>query len=497
MDNFSIYNLEIPTKEDLKVTFTPDGNIVKYNYRIYKDDELISSIRINENRSIDILFDSTGKYQIIVEATDNVNVFEYKSGIYYVDKDAPEIKVASTSLTMRSKDKLNVIKGVKAKDVIDGELTKEITSNIKELNLKEIGKKELIYTVKDKAGNTTSKTVTINVVKDNTPIVAIGQIVIILMLLIIIKKVAMYLHSIILEKRYGKYAIESDNITNVSLFDALKLFYISLIKLLGEVLGKSYIVRKYSKHYDKYLLLNNNDITSVEIVATKIISAFAFLIITLVIKIVQYKTLSLYEIIIPLVFGFFVVDIIYIFKYKIYRDKIENDLLQAVIIMNNAFKSGRSIVQAIDLVGNELPGIIGNQFKIMKKEMSKGLSVEVVFDRFASRIDVEEVNYLTASLTILNKTGGNIIKVFTSIENSLFMKKKLRLEMNSLTSSSKVIMWVLFLVPILYVLLISLLNPSYFDSFFNTSIGIVLSTVAVIFYVIYIIIVRKILKVRM
>ena len=132
---------------------------------------------------------------------------------------------------------------------------------------------------------------------------------------------------------------------------------------------------------------------SVDIVASKILCSITFLIIAVVTKAIQYKTLTVHESLIPMIFGFFVVDIYYAIKNKLFRARIENDLLQAVIIMNNAFKSGRSIVQAIDLVGHELPGIIGNQFIIMKKELSKGLGLEVVFDRFASRIDIEEVSY--------------------------------------------------------------------------------------------------------
>ncbi len=46
----------------------------------------------------------------------------------------------------------------------------------------------------------------------------------------------------------------------------------------------------------------------------------------------------------------------------------------------------------------------------MHLELSFGLSVDVVFGRFAKRVELEEVSYLTASLSILNKTGGNIIK---------------------------------------------------------------------------------------
>ena len=136
--------------------------------------------------------------------------------------------------------------------------------------------------------------------------------------------------------------------------------------------------------------------------------------------------------------------------------------------MNNAFKSGRSIQQAIELVTKELSGPIGLEFKKMHMEISFGLSIEEVFKRLANRIEIEEVTYLTASLSILNKTGGNIIKVFTSIEKNLFNKKKLRVELKSLTGSWKLIMYVLMLVPVSFILLVSFINSSYFKPLFTS-----------------------------
>ena len=40
--------------------------------------------------------------------------------------------------------------------------------------------------------------------------------------------------------------------------------------------------------------------------------------------------------------------------------------------------------------------------------------------------------YLSSSLTILNRTGGNIVAVFDSIEKTLFDKKKLKEELKRL-----------------------------------------------------------------
>ena len=133
----------------------------------------------------------------------------------------------------------------------------------------------------------------------------------------------------------------------------------------------------------------------------------------------------------------------------------------------------------------------------MHLEISFGLSIDVVFKRFAERVQLEEITYLTASLTILNKTGGNIIKVFSSIEKSLFNKKKLKLELASLTGSSKIVVIALFLVPILFIVFVSILNPTYFVPLYTTKMGIVLMIIMILMYLVYIYFVRKIMKVRM
>ena len=176
---------------------------------------------------------------------------------------------------------------------------------------------------------------------------------------------------------------------------------------------------------------------------------------------------------------------------------MENDLLQAIMVMNNAFKSGRSIIQAVELVTKELDGPMAKEFKKMHLELTLGLSIDIVFTRFSERVKIEEASYLTASLTILNKTGGNIIKVFNSIEKSLFNKKKLKLELSSLTGSSRIIVYALISIPILFVTLIALINPTYFVPLYTTKLGAILTGIMLIVYIGYIMVVRKVMKVRM
>ena len=132
----------------------------------------------------------------------------------------------------------------------------------------------------------------------------------------------------------------------------------------------------------------------------------------------------------------------------------------------------------------------------MYKEMKYGLSVEVVFDRFASRVDLEEVRYISSSLIILNKTGGNIVNVFNGVERTLYDRKKLKQEQKSLTTSSNMVVKVLLVLPIIFTFIIYILSPDYFSVLFNSPLGYLVLFLIVIMFVIYIFLLNKILKVR-
>ncbi len=497
--NFSLGSHTEPTNQNLNIVFTPNALVRRYEYTVSKDGVPIKSESIDQVKPVNIVLEETGTYQIKVQTFDYYN---YKtiieSGIYKIDKDPPIIKLENESMKMKIGTPLYPMADVKAYDNQDGDLLNQVTTNIDELNFEELGIKKLEYTVTDQAGNTTTKSMTINVVKNDTFGVILIQLGMIIALTTIILAILSYRRSVKLEKRIRKYSIEPINDNSLSLFDKYYNQYCNLLSKISKSLSKSVFLKKYANRYDKYVgIMGAKTRTGIDFVSAKFLIAFIFVMIAVISSTIQLELMNPYEIVFPFFLGFFAPDIIYISKYKFHRRHIENDLLQAIIIMNNAFKSGRSITQAIELVMTELDGAIAKEFRKMRSELSYGLSIETVFERFADRIKLEEVNYLTASLSILNKTGGNIIKVFSSIELSLFNKKKLWLELESLTSSSKLIMYVLFCVPILFVIFVSLVNKEYFLPFFTTPLGILLSFVIVIFYVVYIICVRKIMTVRM
>ena len=306
-----------------------------------------------------------------------------------------------------------------------------------------------------------------------------------------------YNKSLKLERRIAKYCIDSVKDDTSSLFDILHDKYFSYVSKLSKSLSKSIFFTNYSKKYTKYITYENDKyMTAMDFISHKINISVAFVFIVIFARIVENKMPGVIDILVAFIVGFFALDIFLKIYDRFRRIKVEQDLLNAITIMNNAFRSGMSMMQAIKTVSEELSGPIAQEFKKMYLEINYGLSLDVVFERFSKRVDSEEVSYITSSLSILNKTGGNIINVFSSIESMLFSKRKLQQEMKSLTSSANMVSKILLLMPIVFVLLITLLNPSYFLPLINTRLGNIILAAIVLLYAGYAFIVNKIMKVR-
>lgn len=316
----------------------------------------------------------------------------------------------------------------------------------------------------------------------------LGLIIILIVSVIVLRK------SYVLEKRVTRFSISSITDKQASFFDKVYSEYYKFINKFSKLLMSSKLIEKYSQRYNKYI--TNPKDNPMDIVASKFLISIVAAIIAIISNILRRQGLDVFETIIALIIGFYVPDISFAINNKIKERKIENDLFKAVIIMSNAFKSGRSIMQAVKIVSDELDGPIGEEFKKVYIDLTYGLDLDVVFERLSKRIDLEETKYMASSLVILNKTGGNVVQVFNSIEKSFFERKKLNDELKSVTALSNFVFKILVAIPFVIFILIYILNPSYFLPLVQNPIGKAILGLIVILYVLYIIIVKKVIKIR-
>ncbi len=324
------------------------------------------------------------------------------------------------------------------------------------------------------------------------------QFIIIFILLLCAYFIIKYLKSYEYEKKFSEFSLLSNKDTDISFFDIISRFFWKCIHKLSKIISKSEVIKKHSSVFDKDVNIDNKNIkTGMDFISIKVLCGIGLDFLFLITLVFQYIKFDFMKLLIIFIIGYLIPNIIISIRRQKRKEKIEDDLLKAIIIMNNSFKSGRNIMQAIETVKIELEGPIADEFKKISLDISYGLSLDTVFNRFYTRVKLEDAKYIATSLTLLNKTGGNIVKVFSMIEQSFFDKKKLKNELKSLTASSTFVYRVLIFLPIVFIILINVLNNEYFLPLFSSVLGFIAIGFILILYVSYVFIVRKALKVEM
>lgn len=303
--------------------------------------------------------------------------------------------------------------------------------------------------------------------------------------------------SLDIEKRITRFSISSITDKETSIFDNIRERYKNIVYKLSEELLTINFMKKYSKRYEKYFDKTKDlEIKAMNVISNKIVVIIIALFLALLSDALRRRPGNILQVIVAILVGYFIPDMFLIIKEKRREKQIEDDLFKAVLIMSNAFKSGRSIMQAVKIVSEELDGPIAEEFEKVYIDLTYGLELDVVFERLSKRIKLEETKYMASSLVILNKTGGNVVQVFNSIEKSFFERKRLNDELKSVTAVSNFVFKILMAIPFIIFLMIYILNPTYFVPLYTTHMGRLISIIILVLYVLYIIIVKRIIKIR-
>ncbi len=329
-------------------------------------------------------------------------------------------------------------------------------------------------------------------------VMIITQILFVLILIFLIFTIVKQVQILKLEKRFDAFSLLSKTVDEISFFEQFSLLINKGILKCSKALKQSSFFVKYAEKYEKYISFEEKGTKEgIDYVSSKLFIVLLFVFLYFFAFLIRHKSFNIMSLLITMFLSFYLLDVLLVIKFHQKRKKVEEDLLKAIIIMNNSFKAGRNIIQAIITVKNELEGPIADEFKKIYLDITYGLSLDVVFNRFYDRVKLEDAKYIASSLTLLSKTGGNIVRVFNSIEQSFYNKKKLNNEMKSLTSASLFVFRVLVALPFVFTFLIYILNPTYFNPLFEHPLGIALLLIIISLFILYVMVIKKVLKVNM
>ena len=179
-----------------------------------------------------------------------------------------------------------------------------------------------------------------------------------------------------------------------------------------------------------------------------------------------------------------------------YRERFTNQLGDCLTTVANALRAGYSFVQAMDLVSKEMKPPINSEFSHVMRDISYGMTLEQALEDMNRRVQSADFNLVVTAVLIQREIGGNLAQVLDTISETINARIRMRREILTITAQGRMSSWVLAGIPIFIAAVELAVNPHYFDEMLESSIGIPILILSVIFEVIGFVIIKKIVNIK-
>jgi len=153
--------------------------------------------------------------------------------------------------------------------------------------------------------------------------------------------------------------------------------------------------------------------------------------------------------------------------------KVDAQLMDALILMSNALKSGLDIVQGFEMVAKDLLPPISEEFALVIKNYQLGMPFERALEVLEERVSSKMLSYMVRAIVLQRQIGGNLTKVFERIVSDIREESKLDEKTKALTAQQKIQAVVVAIVPIILVVVMFVFQPDMMINFYTSGIGMI------------------------
>lgn len=153
------------------------------------------------------------------------------------------------------------------------------------------------------------------------------------------------------------------------------------------------------------------------------------------------------------------------------RTQFNNQLADALLVLANSLRAGFSLLQAMEMVSQEMPNPISGEFHLALREMTYGTATETALTHLSERVGSDVLDLLVTAMLIQRQAGGNLAEVLLNIHATIQDRLRIQQEIRTLTAQGRMSGYIIAALPFGIAGVLSVLNPNYLSVLFTTSIG--------------------------
>ena len=191
------------------------------------------------------------------------------------------------------------------------------------------------------------------------------------------------------------------------------------------------------------------------------------------------------------------VPILYMRSAKKGRQRAFTQQLPDVLtLLAGALRAGNGLSQAMQMLVDELPPPVCDEFGRVMRGVGLGVSVPQALNDMAERIATDDVQILVTAVIVQYEMGGNLAETLDTIGETIGDRIRIQREIAVLTAEERLTGYILAALPLFVAGIVSVLNPRFISQLFAPGWVRLLPVAAVFMQLVGLLVIRRITSIE-
>jgi tight adherence protein B len=157
--------------------------------------------------------------------------------------------------------------------------------------------------------------------------------------------------------------------------------------------------------------------------------------------------------------------------------KFEENFPGALDLLGRAVRAGHAFTTGLEMISSECAEPLSGEFRTTFEEQNFGLPMRDALLNLAERVPLIDVRFFVTALLIQKETGGNLAEILDGLARVIRDRFRLYREVQVRTAQGRLTAAILIALPIIMVIALGILNPTYMRALFDDPKGpLIIST---------------------
>ncbi len=153
------------------------------------------------------------------------------------------------------------------------------------------------------------------------------------------------------------------------------------------------------------------------------------------------------------------------------RRRFDTQIPDTLLLIVAALRAGHSPARAVQMVAEEMPPPMADEFAVALGEIRLGLPAATALARVSGRVRSPDWDLVVTAVTTQLQTGGNLAEILERISGTIRERVRVQGEIAALTAEGRLSALILVLLPPLLALLLLVRDPHYFQPLTGSPLG--------------------------